>query len=444
MAPAVRLALACALTGIASGPSAGGQQALTRDDFLADLSELSRRAAADWSYADDKRDHFSVDLEALRSAAEASLGEQPTLDDFAAALEVFVAGMKDGHAGVLVPGHSNRRSRVWPFTLADTADGLLVDAVAPGLESIGRGDKLVAVDQRPVDVCLQEAMRRSFASTDGSRRERALENLRETEASGVRCVLETPAGRLVELEFETLPAEPGLEAPPRPAAGNFHSRLAGNVGYLRLGTFAAPDPAAWARGTHEDWPRLIEPVVAVIRQAFAELADTRALILDLRGNPGGTDLLGMEVARHLVGPDRVYFQLQARLPDGSWSGLSQHEPPDGATVPRYDERLVVLIDERTFSTADNLSVCLADSLPDATFVGRPTGAGTGAPRAITLERTGASVSFCTQRVYGPAGGLTEGRGVQPDVPVRWTRDDLLSGRDADLEAALALLGNGER
>lgn len=444
MLSTVRLAVAWALTGLATGPLAAGQQALTRDDYRADLAELRRRAAAEWSYADDKREHFGVDLEALHAAAEAALGEQPTLDDFADALQVFVAGMKDGHAGVFVPGHSRHRSRAWPFTLADTTDGLLVDAVAPGLGSISRGDKLLAVDQRPLQDWLEQALRRSFASTDGSRRQRALEAVRETEAARVRVVLESPAGRLAELELETLPAGQDLEAPPRPAAGNFHSRLAGDVGYLRLGTFAAPDPLAWSRGTHEDWPRLIEPVVAVIRQAFAELADTRALILDLRGNDGGTDLLGMEVARHLVGPDRTYFQLQARRPDGSWSGLSQHAPPDGASVPRYDKRLVVLIDERTFSTADNLSACLADSLPEATFVGRPTGGGTGAPRAITLERTGASVTFCTQRVYGPAGGLTEGRGVQPDVPVRWTRDDLLSGRDADLEAALALLGNGER
>jgi C-terminal processing protease CtpA/Prc len=146
----------------------------------------------------------------------------------------------------------------------------------------------------------------------------------------------------------------------------------------------------------------------------------------------------------LLPPGAIYFQLQSRLDDGSWSQVSPHSLPPGPEVPRYERPLVVLVDEGTFSAADNLAACLADNLPSARFVGRPTGGGTGAPRALTLSRTGAVVYFCTQRVRGPAGELTDGRGVVPDVAVRWSRDDLLSGRDPDLAAALSLLGSPER
>ena len=418
--------------------------ALAREDCLADLDELVRLAGTDWAYADDKRQHFGVDLERLRAEAEEALSAQPMRAEFAEVLRRFVAGMKDGHAGVTVPGVPTSGSRVWPFSVSDTSDGVIVDAVAEGTLDLEPGQTLIAVDRKPVEVVIEEERPRVFASTDGARRAKALNSMRQTDAAQVRCILKRPTGTLLELELATLPAGSGPQPPARPPLETVHRRLEGDVGYLRVGSFVAPDGQAWATATPEQRPALIEPLVSGYRQAFAELADTRALILDLRGNPGGTDLAAMELARPLLPPDAIYFQLQARLDDGSWSQVSSHGLPPAPDVPRYAQRLVVLIDEGTFSAADNLAACLRDELPSAQFVGRPTGGGTGAPRRVELSRSGAQVAFCTQRVRGPAGELTEGRGVVPDVAVRWSRDDLLSGRDPDLAAALSLLGPGER
>lgn len=432
-----------ASTPVASTPAAPTDP-LARDDCLADLAELARLAATEWSYADDKREHFGVDLDQLRAEAEQALSDRPTRAEFAEVLRRFVAGMKDGHAGVTMPGVATSGSRVWPFTVADTSDGVIVDAVAEGTPDILPGQRVLAVDRKPVEVAIEEETRRVIASTDGARRAKALRSMRQTDAASVRCILKRPTGTLLEVELATLPAESGPQPVARPPLETVHRRLEGDVGYLRVGSFVASDAQAWAAATPDERPALIEPLVAGYRQAFAELADTRALILDLRGNRGGTDLAAMEVARPLLPPDAIYFQLQARLDDGSWSQVSAHPLAPGPDVPRYDRPLVVLIDEGTFSAADNLAACLRDNLPSARFVGRPTGGGTGAPRAIDLPRTGAEVYFCTQRVRGPSGELTEGRGVVPDVAVRWSRDDLLSGRDPDLDAALSLLGPAER
>ena len=416
---------------------------LAREDCLADLAELTRLAATEWSYAEDKREHFGVDLDQLAAQAEQALSAQPTRAEFEAILRRFVAGMKDGHAGVTVPGVASG-SRVWPFTVADTSDGIVVDWVAEGTPDILPGQSVLAVDRQPVELVIHDELQQVFASTDGARRAKALSSMRQTDAASVRCILKRPAGTLLEIEIATLPAESAPQPPARPPLESSHRRLEGGVGYLRVGSFVAPDAQAWAAATPDGRPALLAPLVAGYRQAFAELADTRALILDLRGNRGGTDLAAMEVARPLLPPDAVYFQLQARLDDGSWSTVSQHGLPPAPDVPRYEHPLVVLIDEGTFSAADNLAACLKDDLPSARFVGRPTGGGTGAPRMVELTRTGAQVAFCTQRVRGPAGAITEGRGVVPDVAVRWSRDDLLSGRDPDLAAALSLLGPAER
>lgn len=66
-----------------------------------------------------------------------------------------------------------------------------------------------------------------------------------------------------------------------------------------------------------------------------------------------------------------------------------------------------------------------------------TRGGTGAPRpCVTLTHSGAVITFCTMRVYGPAGRLMEGRGTQPDVLVSRNRNDVIGGRDAELESTL--------
>ena len=133
----------------------------------------------------------------------------------------------------------------------------------------------------------------------------------------------------------------------------------------------------------------------------------RSLVLDLRGNPGGLLTASVEVADKFIadGPivstrgrsEQENFNYRAHRP-GTWR------------VP-----LVVLIDEDVFSVTDNLCRCLDDLHRDVTFVGRPTGGGTGAPRpCVTLEHSGVVIGFCTMRVYGPKGELIEGRGTRPD------------------------------
>ena len=44
--------------------------------------------------------------------------------------------------------------------------------------------------------------------------------------------------------------------------------------------------------------------------------------------------------------------------------------------------------------------------------------------------------FCVMQVWNPNGQLIESRPLKPTVPVKWTVDDLVQGRDPDLEAAL--------
>jgi C-terminal processing protease CtpA/Prc len=165
-------------------------------------------------------------------------------------------------------------------------------------------------------------------------------------------------------------------------------------------------------------------------------------VIDLRGNGGGTDQLGIHLAERLLPGAFVYFRLSSRADDGSYGQPSGIAYGKGEHT-RFLGRLVLLVDAGSFSTTDNFVRCLDVLHPDVTVVGRPTGGGTGAPRELgRATHSGAATTACTMRVYGPQSGLIEGRGTQPDVAVAWMRADWLAGRDPDLAKALAVLARG--
>ena len=109
-------------------------------------------------------------------------------------------------------------------------------------------------------------------------------------------------------------------------------------------------------------------------------------------------------------------------------------------VRRYEGKLAVLMDEGCFSACDCFLNYLSIAAPKTVFVGRPNGAGAGAPRpVVTLPHSKMVVTFCVMQVWNINGQLIESRPIKPTIPVKWTVDDLRQGRDPDLEAAMRYL-----
>lgn len=432
----MRRLLGLVLLGGAIAPAQSPQP--DRERMAADLWQLAAEASKEWAYAEDRRARGEVDLPQL---AEAFVARLPAVADeaaFVGLLREFVAAMKDGHAFVRWDGKERLPFRRWPFTVVDTGDGLVVDEVLATWTdepaALQRGDVLLAVDGVPIGDVIDAVARRTPASTDASRRQWALRAAVYGDADPRRYQVQRADGKVVEVKAAAAAAHSS------PAAGTapWSSRmLADGIGYVRVTTFAHHDAKAWAETPAAGRDGLLAQAVADLRATIARVAAARALVLDLRGNGGGTDLLAMEVAAVFLQRDAVYYGLASRSWLGGWSRPSRHRLQPKGEPPRFTGQLVVLIDEHVFSAADNLCRCLDDLHPDVTFVGRPTGGGTGAPRpCVTLRHSGVVVGFCTMRVYGPDGGLIEGRGTVPDVRVARTRAGVLAGADEDLAAAL--------
>ena len=199
-----------------------------------------------------------------------------------------------------------------------------------------------------------------------------------------------------------------------------------------------------------------------------EVRHTRALIIDLRSNGGGYDYLGALLLAYLVDEpfthyadiamnDRTFDFLKYAVEDAgiqeSWLKrradgryhLVGH-PTWGVQKPvasRFKGKVYVLINGGSFSTTSEF-VSQAHFHRRATFVGQEAGGaydGNTAGFMPVLELPHSKLRLEIPLVsYRLAVGAPPhaGRGVMPDEPVGPTIDDLLAGRDAELEKALAL------
>jgi C-terminal processing protease CtpA/Prc len=429
---AIRLALVALMLLYATSPSRADQATcrFTAAELSADLDELEHAIAERWAWRELRRFDVAAAIRAVRDELT------PATDGatFRALLAHLVAGMQDGHGAARVPCVSQPPLRRWPFTLVDTTDGIIIDDPDASAREIERGDRLLAIDDVPIERLIADAERSTAASTPGARRANALRWLGYTPTLGVAArILRDGKARTVSLSTKRSIYRQTRETIEWRALGD-------GVGYVRIGSLLPDDLLPIWNETLQpgESERLLAPTFQRIDAAFDAVADSRALVLDLRGNLGGSDLIGKRVANHLFTGGYVYDAWSARLPSGTWERPSETWLPNAKVTP-FTGRVVVLVDELTMSAADNLSRCLRDLRHDLAFVGRPTGGSTGSPRDVTLTHSGAIVSFATLRVYGPMGKAIEGNPVLPDVPTAPRREDVLHRVDVDLAAALDAL-----
>jgi carboxyl-terminal processing protease len=214
-------------------------------------------------------------------------------------------------------------------------------------------------------------------------------------------------GRTVHRTLGLAPQPPGIAAGYR-----FESRrLPGDVGYVRFTLFFGD-------------------AVQRMRAAVDSLRDTRGLVIDLRGNPGGVGAMSREVAS-------LFFRDSASLGTARFRHETQRFTFAGRGDAAYRGRVVILVDGHSGSTSEVLAAGMQE-LGRATVVGDTT-AGAVLPSNLDVLPTGGSFQHPISDFHTPRGTVLEGRGVAPDVVARPSRPALLAGRDAVLERALALL-----
>ncbi|HEY5087267.1 MAG TPA: S41 family peptidase [Gemmatimonadaceae bacterium] len=202
------------------------------------------------------------------------------------------------------------------------------------------------------------------------------------------------------------------ELPSLASSLHFTSKtLPGNVGYIKFDIF-------------------IGNLLDQFRAALSRMRDTKGLIIDLRGNPGGVGDIAPAIANLLSsGPGSLgtsQFRYSTRKFEFAGTGNDA-----------YKGRLIILVDELSGSTSEVFSGGLQE-MHRATVVGLTT-ARAVLPSIVTLLPTGGAFQHVISDFRTPKGRALEGQGVVPDAIVSRTRKGVLVGRDEQLERALELL-----
>jgi len=179
---------------------------------------------------------------------------------------------------------------------------------------------------------------------------------------------------------------------------------------------------------------LLEPILGEVGKAIEGFrrAGARAIVLDLRGNPGGFGGMAIPVAARLVAGEIDLGTIQFR----DFANRLVATPSLGSKP--FLGPVVILTDEGSASTSEILAAGLQEA-GRATVVGDGT---VGAALGSTIEALpgGAVIQIPVAGYKTPKGVVIEGHGVEPDRRVPETRAALLAGRDPVLDEALTLLG----
>lgn len=179
------------------------------------------------------------------------------------------------------------------------------------------------------------------------------------------------------------------------------------------------------------WNRFDPSLTDALLQALRTASAARGLVLDLRGNGGGS----FDMARTL---------LDALLPTATDVWVTHRR--DGQNEQRvrtsgralYTGPLLVLLDSASASGSEMLAAALQHSGRARVLGETSCGCLLAVRRHVPLP-DGARLAISEMALALPDGRRVEGVGVRPDVPVLRTLAALREGRDEVLDAALRLL-----
>jgi len=193
-------------------------------------------------------------------------------------------------------------------------------------------------------------------------------------------------------------------------------RLDGNIGYLHFTNFLA----------------ILNPRIQTAVESFK---DASGIIIDLRGNGGGDDSVALKIANMLFDKETQLMITKTRRGDDFYYKAKPAKNP-------FLGRVSIIVDETSGSASEQIAAGLQEA-KRAFVVGKTT-------KGADLDSTSVELPVKALFLYPygqprtPKGIVIEGRGVIPDREVNLTRKDLLAGRDAQLEAAIDYIRNGQQ
>jgi len=162
--------------------------------------------------------------------------------------------------------------------------------------------------------------------------------------------------------------------------------------------------------------------------------ELRGLIFDLRGNPGG-------LLREAVRVSSVFLQDERVLIERFSDGQEQIYDTEGQAAVTDQLPIVLLVDEGSASASEIVAGALQDA-GRAVLIGTTT-FGKGSVQLPHTLSDGSMMRVTIARWYTPADRSIDKTGLDPDIAVEITNEQIEADEDPQLDRAIELLEAGQ-
>lgn len=414
----MRAALAFALLSVMSSTRLATAQELTGFDRERDRLMLRAVEKDLHQYYYDTTFH-GLDLKMLFDSADARIGVAKSNSEAFLAIAVTVSALRDSHTRFFPPHRAADVRYGWNLGIVGDSCYIL-DADPQGdaaKQGVKRGDRVVAIDR--------------FAANRGDRRDLEYVYYALAPRSAVRLTLQSPGDteRSVVVQAAVTPHPLVMDLTHGDDIWQL-IREEQDVEHNRRSRFweYGSDVLVWKLPIFTADDREIDHAVRRA-QSF------KALVIDLRDDPGGLESTLLRLAGNLVGADTFGVR---RMRDKS-------EPLRTRTGgPQFTGTVVAVVDAQSASASELLAYLLQMRKRGTVVGDRTSGAvmeSMGREHRVGVDVVAFYYTSVTQADLVFADGTRlEGRGVIPDEIILPSGADLAAHRDPALARAIALAG----
>lgn len=372
-------------------------------------------------------------------------------------LSSFMAHFNDAHTRIYC---SPRPDDLPPVTTTNFGEKVVVSNIAKNMaDKIPIGSQIIQVNNMPVVEYIKDSIYPYIsAATPHWKFDKAVtEMFYGKPGSTLSITIRTPKGKEREVKmtrnYNTNGAKEVMadttQLPPIVI-----KIIDKNIGYIQLNSFLYP---------------YIKPIYSEFYQHLAQLRKCEGLIIDVRGNRGGTDQAWENLAYYLIPESQSHFQVPVKcfsrkhIPtykmwgeyNPQFKDYYSDEAMEEIKHPPYTNKLrdslklhqplVILSGQYVGSAAEDFLLTIKGNR-QATIVGGPSVGCMGEPMFISLPGE-YEVMMCIKKYVNLDGSQPNVTGVLPDIEVEKDYSAYLKGKDNQLERALEevreLIGKGK-
>jgi hypothetical protein len=404
------------------------------------------------------------------------MSDSVPIAEFWHSVQGLIGRLQDAHSNVPMPASVRDSAPQGELPFALTSVGDTVIALSPcGCALFARGyPRLVSINGIAIDSLMRIAGLRFRGHSPQRFRLRALMALTQIEHVLARAGAKTGATLTLRLTGSRRDTTIRIAMAPRRTATSLPPSVTawvtGPIAILRIPLMVDRYDTLGADVGYE-----------MVRAAMESRSfrASRAMIIDVRGNDGGTRHILEYLVPHFIREPLVYNVAVVRADTsgvGDRSLISQDDttqPPAVRTALREalarfkpawdysvdsflpqrfgavlfpvepsrnmsDRPVVVLMDEGSFSATD-IFLGAMSLAPNVTLMGLPSGGGSGRSRGFNLPNSRLRVIISTMASFRPDGQFYDGVGITPDIIVPRTVDGVANGRDILMAEAMRFL-----